>query len=61
MTRPFIIVVGVIAVLGMQHVPAPDSMTAFAVGGFVGIILGAVLGVAFVYGERERPQREPRR
>lgn len=58
MTRPFIIVVGVLAVLGMQHIPAPDTMTSFAIGGFVGIVLGAVLGAAFVVGEWDAPAKD---
>ncbi len=51
-TRILIIVVGVLAVIAMQHVPAPDSTTSFAIGGFCGLVLGAVLGAAFVAGER---------
>jgi hypothetical protein len=53
MSRTLTIVIGVIAVFAMQHVPAPDGMTTFALGGFIGLVQGVVLGVAFVYGEWE--------
>jgi hypothetical protein len=60
MTRPLIAIIGVLSVFAVQHLPAPDTPTGFYLGFFGGIVLGAVLGAAFVYGERERPQRETR-
>lgn len=56
MSRTLTVVIGAISLVAMQHIPAPDSITSFAIGGFVGMVLGAVLGVAFVYNEREEPK-----
>lgn len=56
LSRPLVIVIGIVSMFALQHVPAPDTLTSFAVGEMVGMVLGVVLGVAFVYGEGERPQ-----
>jgi hypothetical protein len=55
MNRASIIAIGIGCGALLLYAPAPDTMTAFALGGFVGIVLGAVLGAAFVVGEKERP------
>lgn len=56
MSRTIVIAIVFLAAFGMQYVPAPDTMTSFAVGGIVGLVLGAILGIAFVYGEAEPPR-----
>jgi hypothetical protein len=55
MSRVAVVTIGIVAVLAIQHVPAPDTLSSFALGGFTGLVLGAVLGAAFVVGERETP------
>lgn len=47
------IIVGLVLVLVFREVPG-DSMSAFAIGGIVGLVLGGVIGVSFTYGERGR-------
>ena len=53
MSRTLTIVIGVIAVFAMQHIHASEGMTSFAAGGCVGLVLGAVLGISFIYGKWE--------
>jgi uncharacterized membrane protein YccC len=61
MNRDRIIALGLFALILMGMVRG-DSMEAFALGGFVGVVLGVVLGVAFVWGEweRNRPREKQR-
>jgi uncharacterized membrane protein YccC len=61
MNRDRIIALGLLTFILMGMVRG-DSMEAFGLGGFVGFVLGAVLGVAFVWGEweRGRPREDQR-
>lgn len=52
MNRDRVIALALLMLLLMRVVNG-DSMEAFAAGGFVGLVLGVVLGVAFVWGEWE--------
>lgn len=58
MTREHIVIIGLIALLGIQYVRTEDTVSAFGVGGFVGLVLGIVLGAAWVAGEPPRVRRE---
>jgi hypothetical protein len=53
MNRDRAIAIGLLAVIVFRLIPG-DDMSAFACGAFVGLVAGAAIGVAFVYGEWER-------
>lgn len=50
MNRDRIIALGLLVVIVLGIVPGND-MTAFTCGGITGLVIGAALGAAFVYGE----------
>jgi hypothetical protein len=51
MNRDRVIALGLLAVIVFGIIPGND-MTAFTCGGITGLVIGATLGAAFVYGER---------